>query len=135
MGILVGLFNLIPYLGIFTALFLSSVITFATGSIQSTVFVAVSVLIIHEIDTNFLLPTIVGSKVKLNALVTFIGVILGEMIWGLSGMFLSIPILAIMKIIFDRVENLKPWGYLLGGGEKKSKSRVKKMAARAEDQA
>ncbi|HEY4327879.1 MAG TPA: AI-2E family transporter [Mucilaginibacter sp.] len=135
MGILIGLFNLIPYLGIFTALFLSSVITFATGSIQNTILVAFTVLIIHEIDTNFLLPTIVGSKVKLNALVTFIGVILGEMIWGLSGMFLSIPILAIMKIIFDRVDSLKPWGYLLGGGEKKTKAKTKRMTPREVDQA
>jgi len=54
---------------------------------------------------------------------------LGEMIWGLSGMFLSIPMMAIIKIIFDRVESLKPWGYLLGSGqeEKEQKSAVKKM--------
>ena len=77
---------------------------------------AVSVAGIHAVDANLLLPTIVGSKVKLNALVTFLGIILGEMIWGLSGMFLSIPTLAILKIIFDRVESLKPWGFLLGSG-------------------
>jgi predicted PurR-regulated permease PerM len=70
---------------------------------------------IHAVDANFLLPTIVGSKVRLNALISFIGIILGEMIWGLSGMFLSIPVIAIFKIIFDRIESLKPWGYLLGG--------------------
>ena len=72
---------------------------------------------IHLVDSNFLLPTIVGSKVKLNAFVTFLGLLLGEMIWGLSGMFLSIPIMAILKIIFDRVDDLKPWGYLLGTGK------------------
>jgi len=136
MGILIALFNLIPYLGIFSALFLSCIITFATGSVKDTLEVAISVVAIHEIDTNFLLPTIVGSKVKLNAFVTFVGLILGEMIWGLSGMFLSIPMLAIMKIIFDRVESLKPWGYLLGSGQeekKKSKTAVKKMPAKEED--
>lgn len=127
LGIIVALFNLIPYLGIFTALLLSTLITFATGSINSAAFVAVSVLGIHIVDANFLLPTIVGSKVKLNALVTFLGIILGEMIWGLSGMFLSIPIMAILKIIFDRVDSLKPWGYLLGSGEEEKKSTMKKM--------
>jgi predicted PurR-regulated permease PerM len=116
LGIIVALFNLIPYLGIFTALFLSTLITFAA-----------SVLGIHIVDSNFLLPTIVGSKVKLNALITFLGIILGEMIWGLSGMFLSIPIMAIFKIIFDRVDSLKPWGYLLGGGQDEEKSTMKKM--------
>jgi predicted PurR-regulated permease PerM len=127
LGIIVALFNLIPYLGIFTALLLSTLITFATGSINSAAYVAGSVLAIHAIDSNFLLPTIVGSKVKLNALITFLGIILGEMIWGLSGMFLSIPIMAIFKIIFDRVESLKPWGYLLGSGQEEKKSIMKKM--------
>lgn len=129
LGLLVGLFNLIPYLGIFTALLLTGLITFATGTIAQALWAAGSVLGLHLIDSNVLLPTIVGSKVKLNALVTFLGIILGEMIWGLSGMFLSIPMLAIMKIIFDRVESLKPWGYLLGSGqdEKEGKSEVKKM--------
>jgi predicted PurR-regulated permease PerM len=133
MGIIIGLFNLIPYLGIFTALFLSCVITLATGSVQDALYVALSVVGIHEIDTNFLLPTIVGSKVNLNALITFVGIILGEMIWGLSGMFLSIPILAILKIIFDRVESLKPWGYLLGSGQEDKKSKIKKMLPKVAD--
>ena len=115
LGIIVCLFNIIPYIGIFTALLLSAVITFATGNVKDTVIVIISVVGIHAIDANFLLPTIVGSKVRLNALISFIGIILGEMIWGLSGMFLSIPVIAIFKIIFDRIESLKPWGYLLGG--------------------
>jgi predicted PurR-regulated permease PerM len=92
-------------------------------------------LLIHIVDSNFLLPTIVGSKVKLNALITFLGIILGEMIWGLSGMFLSIPIMAIFKIIFDRVETLKPWGYLLGSGQEEKKSTMKKMKPAAADKA
>ena len=127
LGLIVALFNLIPYIGIFTALLLSSLITFATGSVKDTVIVAISVLVIHAVDSNILLPTIVGSKVKLNALVTFLGIVLGEMIWGLSGMFLSIPTLAIFKIIFDRVETLKPWGFLLGSGNEEKKSTLKKM--------
>jgi len=133
LGIIVALFNLIPYIGIFTALLLSTIITFATGSINHAFWVAASVLGIHAVDSNFLLPTIVGSKVKLNALVTFLGIVLGEMIWGLSGMFLSIPILAILKIIFDRIETLKPWGYLLGSGQEDKKSTVKKMKPVTED--
>jgi predicted PurR-regulated permease PerM len=122
LGIIVGLFNLIPYLGIFTALLLSSLVTFATGTIKEAAWVAGSVLAIHAVDSNVLLPTIVGSKVKLNALITFLGIICGELIWGLSGMFLSIPIMAIFKIIFDRVESLKPWGYLLGAEQDIEKS-------------
>jgi predicted PurR-regulated permease PerM len=127
LGIIVGLFNIIPYLGIFTALLLSTLITFATGTLTDTVTVGISVVAIHAVDANFLLPAVVGSKVRLNALITFIGIIMGEMIWGLSGMFLSIPIIAIFKIIFDRVESLKPWGYLLGGDYEYKESAQEKM--------
>jgi len=127
LGILVGIFNIIPYLGIFTALLLSVMITFATGPVINAIWVGVSVVGIHAIDANLLLPTIVGSKVRLNAFITFMAIILGEMIWGLSGMFLSIPVIAIVKIIFDRVEGLKPWGYLLGGDYEVKKAAAKKM--------
>jgi predicted PurR-regulated permease PerM len=127
LGLIVGLFNIIPYIGIFSALLLSSIITFATGSAIDAVKVAVGVIGIHAIDSNLLLPTIVGSKVRLNALITFLGIVFGEMIWGLSGMFLSIPTIAILKIIFDRIESLKPWGFLLGGEYEYKKSAEKAM--------
>jgi len=127
LGLIVGLFNIIPYVGIFTALLLSSIITFATGTIKETLEVAIGVICIHAVDSNLLLPTIVGSKVRLNALITFLGIVFGEMVWGLSGMFLSIPTIAILKIIFDRVESLKPWGFLLGGDYEFKKSAEKKM--------
>ncbi|MDB5129498.1 AI-2E family transporter [Mucilaginibacter sp.] len=127
LGIIIGVFNIIPYIGIFTALLLSTIVTFATGTLSQTVTVAISVIGVHAIDANFLLPAVVGSKVRLNALISFIGIIIGEMIWGLSGMFLSIPIIAIFKIIFDRIESLKPWGYLLGGDYEFKESAQKKM--------
>jgi putative permease len=127
LGIITGLFNIIPYIGIFSALLLSSLITFATGNAAHTFLVAVSVLGIHIVDSNFLLPAVVGSKVRLNALITFIGIVIGEMLWGLSGMFLSIPTIAILKIIFDRIESLKPWGFLLGGEYEYKKSAEKAM--------
>jgi len=127
LGIIVALFNLIPYVGIFTALLLSCLVTFATGNMKDVLYVGISVIGIHAVDSNFLLPTIVGSKVKLNALVSFLGIVLGEMIWGLSGMFLSIPMLAIFKIIFDRVDSLKPWGFLMGSGLPVKKSTMKRM--------
>ena len=115
LGLITGLFNIIPYIGIFTALLISTFITFATAASGGTILVVVIVIVaMHLIDSNFLLPMIVGSKVKINALITLLGVVIGETIWGIPGMFLSIPVIAIAKIIFDRVETLKPWGILLG---------------------
>lgn len=118
LGLITGIFNLIPYIGIFTSLVLSTFITFATGASDTKILlVVITYIVVHLTDSNFLLPVIVGSKVRINALITVIGVIAGEMIWGIAGMFLSIPIIAISKIIFDRIETLKPWGLLLGDKE------------------
>ncbi|PYF69443.1 AI-2E family transporter [Pedobacter nutrimenti] len=114
LGLVAGIFNLIPYLGIFTALLISVLITFATAGGAKVLLVLVTFIGVHALDGNILMPLVVGSKVKINALIAFIGIVVGEMIWGIPGMFLCIPYLAIMKIIFDRVEPLKPWGILLG---------------------
>ncbi len=114
LGLLTGLLNLIPYIGIFTALVLSLLITFATSVATKILLVLIVIVSMHLIDSNILLPLIVGSKVKINAMITVSGVVIGEMIWGIPGMFLSIPVIAVLKIIFDRVETLQPWGMLLG---------------------
>jgi predicted PurR-regulated permease PerM len=125
LGLITGLFNIVPYLGIFTALLLSTLITFATAAVAGkVVLVIVTLVITHLIDSNILLPVIVGSKVKINPLITVLGVVIGEMIWGISGMFLSIPVIAVMKIIFDRVNSLKPWGLLLGEEEKPMRKNI-----------
>jgi predicted PurR-regulated permease PerM len=52
--------------------------------------------------------------VKINALISIIVVLIGGTIWGIPGMFLSIPLIAILKVVFDHIESLKPWGLLLG---------------------
>jgi predicted PurR-regulated permease PerM len=72
------------------------------------------------------MPYVVSSKVRINALVSIIGVLIGGALAGISGMFLSIPGIAILKAIFDRVEGLKPWGDILGDDEKVKPSKRKK---------
>ena len=76
--------------------------------------VIVSYIIIQFVDNHFLVPYIVASKVKINALVSIVIVLLGGALWGISGMFLSIPILGVLKIIFDRLPEMKAWGNLIG---------------------
>lgn len=127
LGLITGLFNIIPYIGIFTALLINVIITFATTAASGKVLlVLITVIAMHLIDSNILLPLIVGSKVKINAFITLIGVVIGEKLWGIPGMFLSIPVIAITKIIFDRVESMKAWGMLLGD-EEKINNREKKL--------
>ncbi len=120
LGLITGLFNVIPYVGIFTAGAISILVTFATSG-SKVVEVIIALVVTHLIDTNVILPMAVGSKVKINALITTLGLIVGEMIWGIPGMFLSIPVIAVLKIIFDRVESLNSWGIILGDEEEKKR--------------
>lgn len=115
LGIIGALLNVIPYIGGLVAVALPMMIALATkDSAWYAVYVLVIYYIIQLIDNNYIVPKIVASKVKINALFSIIVVIAGNALWGVSGMFLSIPVLAVIKLIFDHVDPLKPWGFLLG---------------------
>jgi len=115
LGIIGALLNVIPYIGGLVAVALPMLIALATkDSAWYAVYVLIIYYIIQLIDNNYIVPKIVASKVKINALFSIVVVIAGNALWGVPGMFLSIPLLAIVKLIFDNVEPLKPWGFLLG---------------------
>lgn len=114
LGIVGALLNIIPYLGGLIAVALFSGIALVTKSPIYVLYVIALYSFIQFIDNNYIVPKIVGSKVKLNALISIVAVIAGAALWGIPGMFLSIPITAIIKLVFDRFESLKPWGFLLG---------------------
>lgn len=114
LALMTCLLNLIPYVGIFTAMFFSAFLTLGTLGPVKAAEVAACIIGVHLLDSNIIMPRIVGSKVKLNALAVVLGVVVGEMMWDISGMFLAVPVMAVVKIIFDRVDDLKPWGLLLG---------------------
>jgi predicted PurR-regulated permease PerM len=109
-----GLLNIIRYIGPFFAMLLFMAFTLATKSPVYVFYVFVFHWIIQIIDNFYIVPKIVASRVKLNALFSIIVLIAGYELWGLSGMFLAIPLLAIVKLVFDNFEPLKPWGFLLG---------------------
>jgi predicted PurR-regulated permease PerM len=114
LGIFAALLNIIPYLGGLIGIFLFMAIALLTKTPIDVVYVVILYGLIQFIDNNFIVPKIVGSKVKLNALISLIAVILGAALWGIPGMFLSIPFIAILKVILDCFDSLKPWGFLLG---------------------
>ena len=115
LGIIGALLNVIPYIGGLVAVALPMMVALATKpTAWYTVYVLISYYIIQLIDNHYIIPKIVASKVKINALFAIIVVLAGNALWGIPGMFLSIPVLAIVKLIFDHIEPLKPWGFLLG---------------------
>ncbi|KAA5533867.1 AI-2E family transporter [Paenimyroides baculatum] len=113
-AVLCGVLNLIPYVGVFVATILAAIVTLATGEPIQALWVIVAVLVVNSIDGNIITPKIIGSKVALNSFVVLFGIVIAESIWGIAGMFLAIPVLAIFKIIFDNVEGLRPYGFVLG---------------------
>jgi predicted PurR-regulated permease PerM len=114
-GIIGALLNVIPYIGGVIAIALPMLIAYVTKDSSTYVFLVVGLyLLVQFIDNNIIIPRIVASKVKINALIAIIVVLIGGALWGVPGMFLSIPLTAIVKVIFDHIEPLKPWGYLLG---------------------
>ncbi len=115
LAVLAAILNMIPYVGMLVATVICMAITLTTSTeLTDIIWVGVTLLIVQFIDNNLLMPYVVSSKVRINALVSIIGVLIGGALAGVSGMFLSIPGIAIMKVIFDRVEGLKPWGMLMG---------------------
>jgi len=118
LGIIGAVLNLIPYIGGLIAVALTAIVTLSnTGDIYITLGSFIVYLIVQFIDNNFLVPRIIGSSVQLNALVSILAVLIGGSLCGVGGMFLSLPFVAICKVIFDHVEALQPWGSLLGDEE------------------
>jgi predicted PurR-regulated permease PerM len=115
LGIIGAILNMIPYIGGLIAVALPMMVALVT---KTSGWIAIYILIIYYIiqliDNNFIVPKIVASKVKINALFSILAVFIGNALWGIPGMFLSIPLLAIIKLICDNIESLKPWGFLLG---------------------
>ena len=93
---------------------LFGIVAIVTKSPVYIIYIIIIYSVIQFIDNHYIVPKIVASKVKINALFAIVVVIAGNAIWGIPGMFLSIPLLAIVKLICDNIEPLKPWGFLLG---------------------
>jgi predicted PurR-regulated permease PerM len=115
LGILGALLNILPFIGgILAVLFPILIATATKDGFQTQLWIMIAYIIIQFVDNHFLVPYIVASKVKINALISIVVVLLGGSLWGISGMFLSIPFIGVLKIIFDRLPELKPWGMLIG---------------------
>ena len=114
-GIIFAILNLIPYVGAFIGIIIGVLLTLSTSQeMGPVIYVLITIAVVQFLDNNILMPKIVGSKVKVNAFASIVGVIAGGSLAGVGGMFLSLPVLAIFKIIFDRTDKFQQWGVLLG---------------------
>lgn len=118
-GVFGALLNVIPYLGGIVAIALPVIIALATQSSSSAIWVLILYGIIQFVDNNIIMTKIVASKVQINGLISVAIVLAGGALWGVSGMFLSIPIAALLKVVCDQSKTLKPFGYVLGVDQSK----------------
>lgn len=119
LGVIAGILNIIPYIGVLIgsifpismALLTNDNVWVAVGALGVCVFV-------QFLDNNFITPKVVGSAVSINPLATMIALLIGGYMWGVAGMMLFIPYLGMLKVILDNVEPMRPFGFLIGEEQK-----------------
>lgn len=101
LGVMIGLFNLIPYIGAIIAVVISAIITIFTGGIGQAIWMLIIVTILQQIDANIINPKIVGNSLKINPILVILAVTVGGAYFGIIGMFLAVPVIAVIKVIVE----------------------------------
>ncbi|WP_201984835.1 AI-2E family transporter [Hymenobacter rubidus] len=105
----------IPYIGIMVGATIPALVTLVeTGSLGKAAAVVGVFMFVQFLEGNFITPMITGSKVSINPMAAIVALILGGELWGTPGMILSIPLVAVLKVVFDASKTTEPWGFLLG---------------------
>ena len=99
LGIMIGVFNMIPYFGAIIAIIIATVITFITGGLSQAVWMVIITTILQQIDANIINPKIVGESLKISPLLVIFAVTVGGAYFGILGMFLAVPVVAVVKVI------------------------------------
>ncbi len=114
-GVFAALMAIIPYLGIILGALPPLLFALLLGdSLLQPVLVVIIFGGIQFLEGNFISPRIVGSKVSINPFMAMLALIVGGEVWGISGMILFVPFIGILRVIFEEIPELKPYGYLLG---------------------
>jgi predicted PurR-regulated permease PerM len=114
-GFVSGFLSLVPYLGVLIALLPPIFLAIGHLTISKVVWIVVTVFGLHIISINVLYPKLLGGRLRLNPLTVTLALLVWGWLWGAAGLILAIPITAGMKIVFDHVQPLKPFGAWLGG--------------------
>lgn len=114
-GVFASLLAIIPYIGIIIGALPPLLFAFLLGDSLLTPVLVVAVFgTVQFLEGNFITPRIVGSKVSINPFMAMLALIIGGEVWGISGMILFVPLIGILRVIFEEIDELKPYGYLLG---------------------
>ena len=103
LGLFIGFCDIIPYFGSIVATVITVFINLLSGGVWSTVWLAVVLLVLQQIDGNIMAPKIMGDRLEISPLLTVISVVVAGNLFGFVGMVFSVPIAAILKIICSDV--------------------------------
>lgn len=101
LGFMIGLFNLIPYLGAIIAVVIAGLITLLTGGLYQAIWMLVIVIILQQIDANIINPKIIGNSLQISPILIIFSVTLIGSYFGIMGMFLAVPIVAVIKLMIN----------------------------------
>jgi predicted PurR-regulated permease PerM len=121
-GFLTGILLLIPYIGIWMGAILPILLSLVTLSPSHALAVVAWVAAVQFIEANFITPLVVGSRVSMNPMVAMLALLCGELLWGIPGLILALPLTAVMKVIFDSIPSLEPYGFLIGEAPERVKT-------------
>jgi len=113
-GFVSGFLSLVPYLGVVLALVPPIFVDLGHLHSQEFLLIIATVVGLHLLAMNVFYPKFLGKRLQLNPLAVTMVLLFWGVLWGAMGLLLAIPITAAMKIIFDHVESLKPYGAWLG---------------------
>ena len=114
-GVFASMLAVIPYIGIIIGALPPLLFAFLLGDSLLTPLLVIAVFgTVQFLEGNFITPRIVGSKVSINPFMAILALIIGGELWGISGMILFVPLIGILRVVFEQIEALKPYGYLLG---------------------
>lgn len=101
LGFLIGLFNMIPYIGAIIAVGISALITLITGGLSQAIWMLIVVIILQQIDANIINPKIIGQSLKISPLLVIFAITVGGAYFGILGMFLAVPAIAVVRILVE----------------------------------
>ncbi|MEJ7693888.1 AI-2E family transporter [Daejeonella sp.] len=114
-AVLCGILEIIPFIGNLMGTSLTVLMVLSQGGDDKMILgVLTTYLIVQFLQTYILEPLVVGSEVNINPLFTILTLVLFEIIWGIPGLILAIPMIGIVKILCDHIKPLKPYGFLIG---------------------
>lgn len=115
-AVLCGLLEIVPFVGNLVGVSVTLLMSLAQGGSTGMLLgILVTYGVVQFIQTYLLETLVVGKVISINPVFTILGLVGGELLWGIGGMILALPVLGIIKIICDHIEPLKPYGFLIGG--------------------